>query len=381
MKGKSQRLFWVINAFLCLLMGAFLSAGSVPSEWQSWGAETDWELTAIAQLLLRGEPKAAQFKEVIVLPLKEANAFINPDGYLLVTEGLLERLEGRNEIAFVLAHELSHFIKGHPRNLETDPSRLEHIRTELERGLGTSVVGTGLQLLVGAIASYYSREREREADAEAVRLMAKAGFDLQAARRALQRLGDKGGVLSWFRSHPFLEERIKIVDQAIRKWHSSAAPPPQLTPPPQRAPEVYVDLQMAPWTGPERAQWQAFAEEVKQWFWTALMEVTRQGTCPFYPVKRWQRHRALIWHLQVTPIAWSLSSTAPNWHRWEVRMQWTFGRSKDEPLIITEERFSTTFEAKEPAQSAILSSASLLAHRLARFVVQHCQGMVPPKTH
>lgn len=350
------------------------TSSKVPMEWQSWGAETDWELTAIAQLLLQGEPNAEKFKDVLVLPLREANAFVNPDGYLIVTEGLLERLNGRDEIAFVIAHELAHLIKGHPRNLETDPTRLERIRTEVERGLGTSVVGSGLQLLVNAVASYYNREREREADAEAIRLMAKAGFNLNAARNALKNLSDEGGFLSWFRSHPFLTERLEIVNDAVRRWRSLASEPPKLTPPPDRANEVYVDLQIAPWSGTERALWQEFAEEVKKWLWASLVELTQRFSCDFHPVKRWQRHRAKVWTLRVVPIKWQTLplSSVGDWFLWEVRMNWRLQNERGETWADQEERFSVTFSKDETLKSAVLSSAPLFARRLARFVVQNC---------
>jgi len=344
----------------------------VPPEWQGWGAETDWELTAIARLILRGEPNAEKFKDVLILPLKEANAFVNPDGYLIVTEGLLERLNGRDEIAFVIAHELAHLVKGHPRNLETDPTRLERIRNEVERGLGTSVVGTGLQILVNAVASYYNREREREADAEAIRLMAKAGFDLNAAKSALKSLSDSDGFLSWFRSHPFLAERLEIVDDAIRRWRASASAPPKINPPPDRANEVYVDLQIAAWSGNEQALWRDFAEEVKRLFWSSLLELAQQYCCDFVPVKRWQRHRAKTWTLQVVPTGWQVSPLTPtgDWVRWEVRMNWRLRNERGEIWADREERFIVTFGKNEPLKGAILSSAPLFAKRLARFVAQ-----------
>lgn len=346
----------------------------VPTEWQSWGGETDWELTAIARLLVQGEPNSEKFKDVLVLPLKEANAFVNPDGYLIITEGLLERLNGRDEIAFVIAHELAHFVKGHPRNLETNPTRLERIRTEVERSLGTSVIGTGLQLLVNAVASYYNREREREADVEAVRLMAKAGFDINAAKSALKNLSDEGGFLSWFRSHPFLAERLEIVDNAIRRWRPWVSDPPKLTPPPDRANEVYVDLQIAPWTGSERNLWQEFAEEVKRSFWSSLFELAQKMSCDFQPVKRWQRHRAKIWTLKVVPTNWETLPLTPtgDWLRWEVRMKWRLQSEKGEVWAEREERFGVTFTKDETLKGAVLSSTTLLAQRLARFVIQNC---------
>ena len=345
----------------------------VPPEWQSWGAETDWELTAIARLLLRDEPNAEKFKDVLVLPLREANAFVTSDGYLVITEGLLERLNGRDEIAFVIAHELAHLIKGHPRNLETNPTRLERIRTEVERGLGTSVVGTGLQLLVNAIASYYSREREREADAEAIRLMAKAGFDLNAAKRALERLSEVGGFLSWFRSHPFINERLEIVEKSIRRWNSVVSTSPKIEPPPNQLPEVYVDLQMLPWSGRERNLWREFSEEVAKWFWSSLLEAAQQSQSPFHPVKRWQRHRAKIWALKVALDSWQISPlklAGDEWSIWKLRMNWQLQNERGEIWKDEEQRFSVALTKSEDIRSVVLKSAPLFAQRLAKFVVQ-----------
>lgn len=375
-----------VLTFLIALLAVFIvpSLGqdldsNVPPEWQGWGAETDWELTAIAKLLLQGEPNAEKFKGVLVLPLKEANAFISSDGFLIFNEGLLERLNGRDEIAFVIAHELAHLIKGHPRNLETNPTRLERIRTEVERGLGTSVVGTGLQLLVNAVASYYSREREREADAEAVRLMAKGGFDTNAAKRALKSLSKEKGFLSWFRSHPFLTERLEIVEDAIRRWSLSTHAQPKLEAPKERKFEVYVDLQMSNWTGTERNFWQEFAEEVSKQFWSSLNEEARRCPLDFQPVKRWQRHRADIWVLQVDLKDWKISPLPQlsDWFRWELRMKWRLIGKSGEVWCISDERFSVTFGKSEQFKNVLIDSAPLLANRLAKFVAQNCPKSLP----
>jgi len=365
---------WSVGQGQAQLDNQHSPSASIPPEWQSWGAETDWELTAIAHLLLRGEPNAERFKDVLVLPLREANAFITSDGYLVITEGLLEQLNGRDEIAFVIAHELAHLVKGHPRNLETDPTRLERVRTEVERGLGTSVVGTGLQILVNTIASYYSREREREADAEAIRLMAKAGFDLNAAKRALERLGEDVGFLSWFRSHPFITERLEIVDKANRRWRLIAAEPPKIDPPLSRPLEVYVDLQMQPWSGQERNLWREFSEEVGKWFWSSLLDAAQQSSFPFYPLKRWQKHRAKIWTLNVTLSNWQISPlklAGDEWRIWELRMNWRLQNEKGEILRDEEQRFSITLTKSEDVRSVVMKSAPLFAQRLAKFVAQN----------
>jgi hypothetical protein len=356
-----------------LWVAVFVAAsGAQLSEWEALEAERDWELDAIAQQLVRGEPNAQRFRCVYILPLRDPNAFVSEQGEIAVTEGLLERLDGRDEIAFVLAHELAHLLKGHPRNLERNPTRLERLRTEVERGLGGSVIGTGLNLLLNAVASYYSREREREADEEAIRLMAKAGFEPAAAENALKRLGKEEGLLSWFRSHPFLAERLDIVRQAQRRWRP-ATTRPSLTPPPTMPPEVFVDLQIQSLAGEGREVWATFADETNRWLWSALMEATHQGTTPFRPAKRWQRYRATILRLQVVPLEWQVAPVTgmAGWQRWQVRMRWQLLTSDGKIVASEEVRFGTTFADTEPLPQVIAHAASLLARRLARFVVQN----------
>lgn len=342
-----------------------------PLEWAALEAERDWELDAIAQRLLQNEPNAQRFRCVYVLPLREPNAFVSEQGEVVITEGLLERLDGRDEIAFVLAHELAHLLKGHPRNLERHPTRLERLRTEIERGLGGSVVGTGLNLLLKAVASYYSQEREREADEEAIRLMAKAGFHPAAAERVLKRLGEEEEWLRWFRSHPFLAERLDIVRQAQRRWRWATTHLP-LVPPPHLPPEVLVDLQVDPLSGEWRETWALFANEVSRWLWSALMDATRQGTRPFRPAKRWQRHRASILRLQVTPFEWQLTPIPgmAGWQQWQVRMQWRLLQSNGTTLAQDEGRFLGAFADTEPLHEVVIKAAPSFAQRLARFVVR-----------
>lgn len=355
-----------------------LARDGVPSEWVALEGERDWELDAIARRLLEGEPQAERFRCVVVLPMRDPNAFASEQGDIAVTEGLLERLQGRDEIAFVLAHELAHLLKGHPRNLERNPTRLERIRTEIERGLGGSIVGTGLQLLVNAVASYYSREREREADSEAVRLMAKAGFDPQAAERALRRLGEEQGLLSWFRSHPFLSERIDIVREARRRFHPAALPP-VLAPPANLPPEVFVDWRVDNSVGGERlvppnnrALWQRMMAETQKWFWSALMDTTQQGKTPFRPAKRWQRHRAqtLVLHLRL--LDWTLEpiKSMDGWLQWQIQVQCRLTDADGRPWATGQVRFGTAFAENEPLAETLLRSAPILARRLARFVTE-----------
>lgn len=94
----------------------------------------------------------------------QRNAFA--DGrHVFVTTGLLARLGGDDQIAFVIAHELAHNILRHAAILRSDKVRHGRI----------------------------VRQTERDADALAGELMLDAGFDPVAGAQALLRLAADGG--------------------------------------------------------------------------------------------------------------------------------------------------------------------------------------------
>ena len=67
-----------------------------------------------------------------VLDSPNVNAFAAPGGYIFITRGLLRKMHDEDELAGVLAHEISHVIKKH---------HLIAIQKSAKRGLLTDVVG------------------------------------------------------------------------------------------------------------------------------------------------------------------------------------------------------------------------------------------------
>jgi predicted Zn-dependent protease len=133
-----------------------------------------------------------------------ANAYALPGGFVFMTGTLLDLCErDSNEIAFFLGHEIGHIVHGHAREQLTTNTILNAVTARL------SGVGRMIREVLG---KGYSRSLELEADAEAVRLAAAAGFDSGASIRALQRLAqvspDNSGLAEYFSSHPPLSERI-----------------------------------------------------------------------------------------------------------------------------------------------------------------------------
>lgn len=182
--------------------------------------------------------------EILLGRDRTVNAFALPGGYLGVHLGLIGVVATRDELASVLAHELSHVTQRHISRLIAQQGK----QTPLL--LGAMVIaalaasknpGATQALVVGGQALAiqnqlnFSRDMEREADRMGYGLMAPAGFSplgfvtmfdkLQQANR----LNDNG---SWpyLRSHPLTTERMADMQSRVPHGEATslAAKPPTL---------------------------------------------------------------------------------------------------------------------------------------------------------
>lgn len=145
-----------------------------------------------------------------------ANAIALPGGPVVLTDELVTLIPQEVGLAGVLAHELGHLQARH--------SLQQMIRSTLWLVAVTLYIGddAGLSDLLGGstmalIDSGYSRDDEREADAYAVALAQRAGFDPQGLADALATLrtacGQDCDGSSLLSSHPGLTERIERIRQ------------------------------------------------------------------------------------------------------------------------------------------------------------------------
>ena len=164
----------------------------------------------IAQLHVRNAPRLRVVNSPIV------NAVALPGGQILLFRGLIDFAQDPNEIAGVIAHELGHVALDHPTTV-----MIERGATAFLIGLvvgdvfGASAVGA---VSTAALSASYSREAESAADAEAVALMEKAGYDLAPFAAFFTRLEQKQGdgemPIGFLHSHPPSAERARLIAAA-----------------------------------------------------------------------------------------------------------------------------------------------------------------------
>ncbi len=152
-----------------------------------------------------------------------ANAVALPGGHIVITDELLALLKGADDAVLgVLAHEHGHVRRRHGMHAVV---RFGIVSAATSVALGDfSSVVAGVPALLAHLG--YSRDAEREADADAARVLLAAGRDPAAMVQLFERLqgrgerertqGREGGLPIAFASHPADEERIRFFREAGR---------------------------------------------------------------------------------------------------------------------------------------------------------------------
>ncbi len=151
-----------------------------------------------------------------VLESDSVNAFAAPGGTVLITRGLLRRLNDESELAGVLAHEIVHVEMKH------------HLRTLIQSGVFGNAAGKALDYATGGRGAQYhniatgvftdlysrglGRDDELQADRGGMQLAKKAGYDaygLMAVLQTLEAMNQQDSSLKLLlKTHPQPADRL-----------------------------------------------------------------------------------------------------------------------------------------------------------------------------
>ena len=171
------------------------------------------------KLIKKVRNKQRQFNFNVILT-NDINAFALPGGFIFITFALLDKINhSKDEIAFVLAHEIVHVVLKHPINRIVADYSTQIISNIVVKGGALGVLAK--QALASMLKNCYSQDNELEADHYAVRMMYGAGFDPQSAKTLLARLKQSSPedypIYNYFLSHPPIDERIRLIDIVTRQ--------------------------------------------------------------------------------------------------------------------------------------------------------------------
>ena len=143
----------------------------------------------------------------------QINAYVMPGGKIVFYTGIIERLKLTDaEIAAIMGHEMAHALREHSREKAS-----RGVATQGVLGIAVSALGlsSGQAQLVGLAGQLgldlpHSRTQEAEADKIGIELMARAGYDPNAAVTLWQKMQSAGGgsVPQFLSTHPSSANRI-----------------------------------------------------------------------------------------------------------------------------------------------------------------------------
>ncbi len=168
-------------------------------------------------------PDAAKWNwEVHTIKSNELNAFVMPGGKIMFYSGIIDRLTlSDDEIAAIMGHEMAHALREHSRE------RLSReYATQTGIGVAASVFGltqgqAQLANLAGdfGVSRPHSRTQESEADQIGLELMARAGYNPQAAITLWQKMqrASQGEPPQFLSTHPTSGNRIVQIQSLLPK--------------------------------------------------------------------------------------------------------------------------------------------------------------------
>lgn len=203
----------------------------------------------LQDVLCRVAPAYCEDIRLYVLPSRDFNAAMAPNGMMLVFTGLLIRLASEAELAAVLGHEVAHYQKRHSlqrfRDLRSKTNVLQATGAILSAGVGVAAASANAAASAGrygqAIDRYqnarmianvgssllrtlelytilsvleYSREQEAESDHLGIRSISEAGYPPDAAAKIWMYMMQenkhrKRTTPTYLRTHPTSEQRQK----------------------------------------------------------------------------------------------------------------------------------------------------------------------------
>ncbi len=188
-----------------------------------------------ALALFSDRPETFGGYRFLILDTDEINAFAAPGGFILVSRGLLRCCPDEDAVAAVLAHEIAHVQHRHGlqairRSRLT--SALMVLASESAKNLGGQELAELTKTFEGAVQditatlvnSGYSRSFERQADATAIAILRRAGYDPNGLTAMLNEMArrQKPGGPGFARTHPDPSARAA---EARRQITGAANPP------------------------------------------------------------------------------------------------------------------------------------------------------------
>lgn len=158
--------------------------------------------------------------QVHAIKSDELNAYVMPGGKIVFYSGIIETLKLTDaEIAAIMGHEMAHALREHSREKMSRQVATGGVLSIAASALGLSSGQAQLASLASSIGLDlpHSRTQEAEADKIGLELMARAGYNPNAAISLWQKMQAQSGgdVPQFLSTHPSSGNRIKHIQTLL----------------------------------------------------------------------------------------------------------------------------------------------------------------------
>lgn len=196
-------------------------------------------LNILGQSLVMASDNPSVFKgyHFLMLDTNEVVAYAAPSGFIFVSKGMIQLCKNEDDLAAVLAHEIGHVQRSHA---------IAAISASRWTSAGTTIALEATKSTVGGIAGElahvfeggiddimqtlvntgYARGQENEADATAIQIMQRVGYDSSALIRVLENMKASvpAGSTGFMSTHPAPDDRISDIRPLLSQNAVSRSP-------------------------------------------------------------------------------------------------------------------------------------------------------------
>lgn len=209
-------------------------AASILSSYKPYDARAaNLYLNTVGQALAMASDKPETFGgyHFLIMDTDEINAFSAPGGLILISRGMLRCCKNETEVAAVLAHEIGHVELEHGlRAIKKSrwTSAFTILGAETAKNLGSEELAELTKSFEGAITdvtstmvnSGYARKLEQEADAAAIVIMKRVGYNPNGLKNMLLTMDKlmKHDDRGFAKTHPAPADRIADISGALSSF-------------------------------------------------------------------------------------------------------------------------------------------------------------------
>jgi beta-barrel assembly-enhancing protease len=188
---------------------------------------------SIGEKILAAAPPQPFVYQFHIVKDENYNAFAGPGGHIFIHSGLFAAMETEEELAGILAHEISHVVCRHlsdrfERSKKIQMATLAGMAAGILLGAKGGADAASRAITIGSAAAgqslslAYSREDETQADQIGLDYLKKAGYKGEGLVTVLKKIRDRrwfgsAEIPAYLTTHPAVEERIGYLGAIVEK--------------------------------------------------------------------------------------------------------------------------------------------------------------------